>query len=196
MRNLILYHLCGGSKGWLAKILVLNKLQSVMRIFISSTCYDLIDLRAELEAFFREAGIEAILSDSLSSEFQTQHDSNSIETCLANVRNCDEFLIILSNRYGPSLGTSGFDDFSATHLEYIEAVKHKKPVHMFVRDRLEADFNIWRNNKDNPELKLSWCKEQHDWRIFELMKEHRKLTNDDAAKNNWFCFGSLEIRLN
>jgi hypothetical protein len=167
-----------------------------MRVFISSTCYDLVDLRAELELFFREAGVEAVLSDSLSSEFQTKPDCNSIETCLANVRNCDEFLIILSGRYGPSLGKAGFDDVSATHLEYHEALKHNKPIRMFVRDRLEADYSIWRSNNKNPTLKLSWCKEQEDWKIFGLLQEHRKLTNDSNKKNNWLWFfrDSIELK--
>ena len=167
-----------------------------MRVFISSTCYDLVDLRAELESFFREAGVDAILSDSLSSEFQTKPDSNSIETCLANVRSCDEFLIILSGRYGPSLGKAGFEDVSATHLEYHEALKYKKPIRMFVRDRLEADYAIWRSNNKNPELKLSWCKERDDWKIFELLEDHRKLTNGENAKNNWLWVfrDSIELK--
>jgi hypothetical protein len=156
-----------------------------MRVFICSTCYDLIDLRAELQAFFREAGAEAILSDNLSSEFQVMPDRNSIETCLDNVRNCDEFLIVLSNRYGPSLAKAGYQDVSATHLEYLEAVKCKKPIRMFVRDRLEADYSLYqKNRKDNPNLKLLWCKEQKDWKLFDLLEEHRKLSKKDAH-NNW-----------
>jgi hypothetical protein len=156
-----------------------------MRVFICSTCYDLIDLRAELEIFFREAGVEAVLSDRLSSEFQVMPDRSSIETCLSNVRSCDAFLIILSNRYGPSLAKAGFDDISATHLEYQEAIKSKKSIHMFVRDRLDADYNIWRSNKKHSELELSWCKDRKDWKIFELLEEHRKLTNAGDVKNNW-----------
>jgi hypothetical protein len=155
-----------------------------MRVFICSTCYDLIDLRAELERFFLEAGIEPILSDSLNSEFQVMPDRNSIETCLANVRGCDEFVIILSNRYGPSLAAVGFDDISATHLEYKEAVRSGKRISMFVRDRLEADYNIWKSNGRNPELKLLWCKELNDRKIFNLLEEHRTLVNG-SGQNNW-----------
>jgi hypothetical protein len=155
-----------------------------MRVFISSTCYDLIDLRAELEVFFRSAGVEPVLSDSLTSDFQVLSDQNSIETCLANVRSCDEFLIILSNRYGPSLAKAGLNDFSATHLEYNEAVAAKKPVRMFVRDRLEGDYSTWRQNSTKTDLRLSWCKKE-DWRLFELLKIHRDLSETDA-KSNWF----------
>ena len=96
-----------------------------MRIFISSTCYDLVDLRAELETFFKNAGMEPVLSDSLTSDFQVSPDANSIETCLANVRTCDQFIIILSNRYGPTLGKAGHVDVSATHLEYLEAKRQE-----------------------------------------------------------------------
>jgi hypothetical protein len=167
-----------------------------MRVFICSTCYDLVDLRAELEIFFREAGIEPVLSESLSSEFQVVPDRNSIETCLANVRNCDEFLIILSNRYGPSLAKAGFEDVSATHLEYREAVKAGKKIRMFVRDLLEADYAIWKSN-DKAGLKLSWCKEQRDWKIFDLLGEHRKLAKD-SVNNNWVYFfrDSAELKRN
>ena len=106
-----------------------------MRVFISSTCYGLIDLRAELETLFRQADVTSILSDSLTSEFQILPDRNSVETCLANVRTCDACVIILSNRYGPSLLNVGFDDVSATHLEYRGAVHREIPTGMYARDR-------------------------------------------------------------
>lgn len=166
-----------------------------MRIFISSTCYDLIDLRAELESFFRDAGITPLLSDSLSSEFQTSPDRNSIETCLANVRNCDAVVVILSSRYGPSLRKAGYDDLSATHLEYREAVAAKIPVYMYVRDRLEADFAIWKENPEKRRLSLAWCRNFTDWKVFELLTEHRKLT-EDKSKSNWFWIfkSSLDLK--
>jgi hypothetical protein len=155
-----------------------------MRVFICSTCYDLIDTRAELEAFLREAGVEPVLSDSLDSEFQVLPDRNSIETCLANVRNCDQFIMILSNRYGPSLKKAGFEDISATHLEYQTAIKQQMPVHVFVRDRLEGDYATWKANKKKPNLQLPWCEGKHNRRVFELLEEHRKLVGE-SRKNNW-----------
>lgn len=166
-----------------------------MRVFISSTCYDLIDLRAELEDFFRNADVTPVLSDSLTSEFHVSPDCNSIETCLANVRDCDEFLIILCNRYGPSLKSAGFPDFSATHLEYKEAVAANKPIRMFVRDRLEADYNIWRKNSNKDGLQLLWCKHRDDWRLFDLLAEHRTLSQAKAQSNWLWAFkNSTELK--
>jgi hypothetical protein len=165
-----------------------------MRVFVSSTCYDLIDLRAELEAFFRQAGVEPVMSDSLISDFQVSPDQNSIETCLANIRTCEHFIIILSSRYGPTLDKAGYPEVSATHLEYLEAKKSEIPIHMYVRDRLEADFAIWKSNRDKPDLKLTWCRSTTDRRVFELLEEHRKL--ERTAGNNWLWVfrNSLELK--
>jgi hypothetical protein len=153
-----------------------------MKVFISSTCYDLIDLRAELETAFREAGISPVLSDSIGSDFVTLPDKNSIETCLANVRTCDFFIVILSRRYGPKLGRCGFEDVSATHLEYREAVKNSKSIAMYVRDRLEGDYSSWKKNGKNRGFKPVWC--DPDLGLFDLLEEHRTLR--EKEQNNWF----------
>ncbi len=161
------------------------------KIFISSTCFDLIDLRAELYAFLKTAGLSPVMSDEMISDFEIYGDKNSIETCLINLRACDTVVLILSQRYGPSLVKAGFSDVSATHLEYLEAVKEKKNILMFVRDRLEADFNIYGKEKRADQLK--WVKPE-DVGIFDIVKQHKKLANDD--RNNWYWTfkNSVEVK--
>ena len=112
-----------------------------MKVFISSTCYDLLDLRAEVKEDLRDLGVAVLLSDQKDSEFliPSSADMNSIEACLVNVRQADVMIVILSQRYGPNLG-SLFGDVSATHAEYNEARKLNKPIHFYVRDRLDADL--------------------------------------------------------
>ena len=114
------------------------------KVFISSTVYDLLDIRAEVEQLLRDMRLVPVLSGSATSGFQPLADQNSIETCLANLRQCDAMIIILCQRYGPSLAPAGFPDLSATHLEYREAKNLGKPIHMYVRDRLEGDYGIVR----------------------------------------------------
>ena len=161
-----------------------------MKIFISSTCYDLIDIRAEVNFTLKEAGLTPIMSDQLNSDFNIKTNTNSIETCLINLRNSDMVIFILSKRYGSKLGKSGFEDISATHLEYKEAVKQNKTILFYLRDRLEADFNLFK--KINKASKLSWISEK-DIGLFEIIKEHTKLTN--TKKNNWFYSFSNSIDL-
>ena len=56
-----------------------------MRIFVSSTVFDLLDVRAEIAELLRELGIAPVMSDDKLSDFDVKQDVNSIETCLLNV---------------------------------------------------------------------------------------------------------------
>jgi hypothetical protein len=161
-------------------------------VFVCSTCYDLIDIRAELESELRDMGLVPILSDRPSSEFTIAPDNTSIESCLVNVRRADIVLVVLSQRYGPSLKVAGFDDISATHLEYREAHKHNKPIYFYVRDRLEVDYNIWKRNGKQP-IGVSWVK-AGDERIFDLLEEHRKLSKK-TENPNWLWLFSDSVTL-
>jgi len=163
-----------------------------VKVFLSSTCYDLIDLRAEVVDHLREQGISVMASDDMQSEFQVHHGVNSIETCLVNVRECDHFVIVLDQRYGPFLGSFGYEGLSATHLEYREALRADKPIHFFVRDRLEADYRFHQKNRGQ-QTRLPWVKEQHDQNIFSLLEE-RERSRD--LTSNWYSIfrNSLDIK--
>ncbi len=166
-----------------------------MRVFISSTVYDLIDIRAELAEQLRVIGITPVLSDDKLSDFRVQHDVNSIETCLVNVDSCDEFLLILDQRYGPTLEKCGYDKVSATHLEYQRAIEKKIPVRVYVRDRLEADFAIWkRNDRTTSSIKLSWATEVKDIGLFELLDKHGGL-EASSTTSNWYSTFTSSIDL-
>lgn len=154
-----------------------------MKVFISSTCYDLIDVRAELCEYFRSEKITPVLSDDKLSDFEVYPNANSIQSCLLNVENCDHMVVILNQRYGPRLGKCGFDDVSATHLEYKAAANKKIPIHVFVRDRLAADYSIWKKNSRNSSLELNWI-DAREIGLFQLLDEHSKLFKNET--NNWF----------
>ena len=151
-------------------------------VFLSSTCWDLVDLRAELFQELRQMGLDPVMSDIAISGFHVERDRNAVETCLANVRVCDVYAIVLSGRYGESLEKIGYPDLSTTHLEYREAREHGKPIYMYVRDRLEADYAIWKRNPQEG-LKLGWVS-QGDFGILQLLDEHRELVQS-ASNTNW-----------
>ena len=160
-----------------------------MKVFISSTCYDLLDLRAELLADLRDLGVEVLLSDHKDSDFVVPSDPavNSIEACLVNVRDSDVMIMILSQRYGSNLGPP-FGKVSATHAEYIEARKLEKPIYFYVRDRLDGDFGAWRRNDSKADYVGPWCGKDGTKGLFRLIEAHRKLVGDDgtASSNNWY----------
>src|SRR5579859_1708166 len=53
-------------------------------VFVSSTCFDLMDRRAELEVHFEGPRVDAVMSDRVSSDFEVPGGVDSIETCLDN----------------------------------------------------------------------------------------------------------------
>jgi nucleoside 2-deoxyribosyltransferase len=164
-----------------------------MQVFISSTCYDLIDLRAELAEFFRQGGIEPILSDDMDSEFEPQPTANSIESCLANLRKSDAVVIVLSKRYGRSLKDKEYPDVSATHLEYLEAIKRKKPIYMYVRDKLDADYMIWKKNGFDDKVQLAWV-DAKNLKLLKFLRDHRELADKDKTNWLWPFRSSAELK--
>jgi Domain of unknown function (DUF4062) len=150
-----------------------------MHVFLSSTIYDLVDARAELYGMLRSLGVSVLMSDEKLSDFHVKPDANSIETCLINVERADVVIVVLSQRYGPRLGSFGFDDVSATHLEYRRAKALRKPIHFYVRDRLEGEFSSWKKSKRKDDFGRVWAQ---DAGLFAFLQEHRLLRSKD---NNW-----------
>lgn len=156
-----------------------------MRVFISSTILDLVDVRAEVAELLRTLGIAHLMSDDKLSDFSVKQDVNAIETCLVNVEASDEVVVILDKRYGSRLGSSGFEDVSATHLEYRRAVEARKPIHVYVRDRLCADYEHWKRNGRSDSVELSWIQCTEDRALLGLLDEHSKLVADSPV-TNWY----------
>jgi len=155
-----------------------------MKIFISSTIYDLLDTRSEIYEMLKTLGMTPIMSEIPESGFEIFTDKNTIETCLVNLDQSDHVVVILSQRYGASLEKFGFGDLSTTHLEYRRAIERGKPIHMYVRDRLEADFTVWKNNKKDKSVKCAWV-DRDSFALFELLQEHSELTTNRPS-GNWY----------
>jgi len=85
-------------------------------IFVSSTCHDLTDLRAELAASLQKDGFTVKLSDVLESAFQVIPSATTIGSCLQNLLASDAVLFIFDRFYGQCLGGE-YGDKSATHVE-------------------------------------------------------------------------------
>lgn len=147
-----------------------------LKVFISSTCYDLLDLRMELGQFLRDSGFAVQLSDVTESEFGVILTANSIQSCLQNVESADVIVCILDQRYGPKLPGR---EMSATQAEIQHARDLKKPIAIFIRNRAYTDYAFLRNNADANPL---WV-EKHET---EECKTNRK---------RWLDFVKLLVRL-
>jgi nucleoside 2-deoxyribosyltransferase len=131
-------------------------LSPTITVFISSTCYDLLDLRAELADFLESKGFIVKVSDD-PYRFDVEPTKDSIQSCLRNVETADVVVCVLDRRYGPLLPPH--NEPSATHAEVNHARGFGKPVYSFGRDRALLAFDQLKND---PNAKSRWVEERGD----------------------------------
>lgn len=112
--------------------------------FVSSTCYDLKQVREDLKDFFENNyGFQAMLSEFDS--FPIDPCIGTFENCLSNVdKSADIFILIVGTRYGYVTERGK----SITNLEYLHAKAKGIPVFVFVDKQLHSHLKIWEANKD------------------------------------------------
>ena len=114
---------------------------SATTLFVSSTCYDLAQLRADIRDFADAVGLEPILSELDS--FPVNPSQSTVQNCLDAVRSkADLFLLVVGSRYG-SINETGK---SVTNLEYIEAALRGIPRYVFVKSEILSILPIWKAN--------------------------------------------------
>jgi len=104
-------------------------MRSAKKIFLSSTCFDLIDLRAEVKSALEDIGYTVYISEA--SDFPVDNKISTYDNCLSVVRQCDIYLLIIHTRYGsPYRGTTEIklpdefsgEEISVTVAEYLTAL--------------------------------------------------------------------------
>ena len=113
-------------------------------VFVSSTMYDLSELRAQLRQFVAGLGWRAVMSEHDS--FPIDPDQSTVENSRRNVReNADIFVMVVGARYG---SVDAAADKSVTNLEFVEARARGVPAYVFVSGDTLAQLRMW---KANPE---------------------------------------------
>ena len=157
-----------------------------LEVFISSTCYDLIDLRSELAASLKESGCIVRLSEDPLSGFNVDPSGDSIETCLRNVEASDVLICICDRRIGSPLG-GRFGKMSATECEVRHARKlnPQKPVLFFVRNAALADYQ---QRKSKPAVDRKWIEPQKPENFTRWCKffDYVVKLPEHASRSNWY----------
>ena len=142
-----------------------------LRVFVSSTCYDLDVLRSELRPFIAGMGYEPVMSDY--SDVLYDPRSHTHDSCLKEVPGCDMVILIIGSRFGGLAVPGAFAqlDFAAleklstrpgvletterlsiTQLEVLKAVEQSIPVYAFVDDKVMHDHHVYERNKDKADI--------------------------------------------
>lgn len=120
---------------------------AIPRVFISSTCYDLNDVRDILVSFIKAFGFEPILSERGDVFFHP--DLHTHESCVCEIKNCELFILIIGGRFGGQYISDKAK--SIVNAEYFAARECGIPVFTFVKSDVLSNQRLYKENrKSNP----------------------------------------------
>lgn len=141
------------------------------RVFISSTFFDLRQVRADLERFIREVGYEPV-------QHERGHvpygNSEKLESyCYKEIAQVD----IVVNIVGGRFGSVSFDEAnSISQMELKTAVKLNKQCYVFVDAAVYAEYRIYLRNKGTKGLQYASA---DDERILKFIEEVEALPRNN-----------------
>ena len=164
-----------------------------IKVFVSSTCYDLVDLRAELADFLESKGFIAKLSDD-AYRIDVDPTVDTIQTCLRNVETADVVVCIIDLMYGPLLPPDL--ERSATHVEVKHARELRTPIYIFGRDTAMAEYDHLRSNPDAAKSRVEPCRPERRKKWVAFVQELRDLhTAQEEGHSNWFDTFQTSVQL-
>lgn len=137
----------------------------VDHLFLSSTCLDMVDLRATLISYLQSKGLKVEYSESPTFASLSTEDAHDI--CLDKVADTPVFLLIVGQRYGSDyLGKrEEYKGFSIVHAELRVATGDAtKPLLIFIRESVWHEYRFWKKNRDAKNFDA-------DIKVFEMLEE-------------------------
>ena len=99
---------------------------SKKRVYVSSTYVDLAQHRAALKPTLEKAQFDVECM-----EKYPAFDERPRDKCLADVAQCDYYVLILALRYGFQPLEDNAEQMSITEMEYEQAARNRKPLRTF-----------------------------------------------------------------
>lgn len=137
-----------------------------LKVFVSSTCYDLNIVRGQLRSFLLTSGHEPVMSDYNDVLFDPRIHTH--ESCIQEIKNADVIILIIGSRFGgtaiPKIANNlnienlksqsnavkvleTADKLSITQLEILNAVDNNIPIFTFIDSRVSYDHLFYEKNK-------------------------------------------------
>lgn len=136
-----------------------------VNIFVSSTCYDLSQIRDDIKRSIIELGHNPILSEL--KDFPVDPSKSNSENCINAINNeADIFVLIIGDRYGSVLETGK----SITNTEFIAALSKGIPIYTFSLKKMTAILPLW---DKNPNADFSNVVDNN--KVFEFLSDVRKI---------------------
>jgi Domain of unknown function (DUF4062) len=133
------------------------------RIFISSTFFDLRQIREDLERFIKGLGYEPVRFES--GQVPYSKDERLESSAYREIDLCDIFLTIVGSRFGSESKEN--QDYSITQSEVRRALERGIPVYIFVDSNVLSEYSTYQLNKASKHIKYRFV---DDMRIYEFLE--------------------------
>jgi hypothetical protein len=143
------------------------------RIFISSTFYDLRQVREDLHRTIRELGYEPIRHET--GEIAYSESEKLEAAAYREVDLCDVLVSVIGGKYGTSSATNPEASISQTELR--RALERGVQVFIFVEKAVHSEYRTYKLNKDVKGVNYSSV---DNVKIFEFLEELHKLPQNNA----------------
>lgn len=125
---------------------------AVPRVFISSTYYDLRQVRNNIGNFIEGLGYDIVMHERSGVAYtQTQHLEND---CYQELSGCDIVVCIIGNHFGTASASDS--ELSITMKEIQTAIRNKKKVYVFISRDVYIENRTYELNKDSGNFKSAF----------------------------------------
>ena len=142
------------------------------RVFVSSTFYDLRQVREDLDRFMSGLGYEAVLHES--GDIAYGKDSPPEGYLHREIEMCDILICVIGGRYGTE--SQEQPGSSITQQELRTAIDNQVQVFIFIEQAVSSEYSTYLINKDTADVKYQFV---DDPRVYEFLESVHKL-----PKNN------------
>ncbi|MCZ2486939.1 DUF4062 domain-containing protein [Aquirufa antheringensis] len=159
------------------------------RIFVSSTCYDLQEIRFQLRNFINDFGYDAVMSEF--DDIFYSYDKHVQDSCLDEIGKCQLFVLVIGNNYGSFYHQDKQEvkiPDSVTLSEFRRALETKIPKHIFINKYVEYDYKNYKRALDKETLIYFEENSVSDEKTFEVKAQIKK----DFDKTFFFPYESYK----
>lgn len=140
------------------------------KVFVSSTCYDLKEIRDNLYEFIDSLGYLPVFSDK--NDVFYHPDLHTHEACLKEIESCQLFVLIIGGRFG---GKYKYDTTkSIVNAEYSAAKELNLPIVTFVSRDVYSNHFMYEKNKDKDIEYTAISNQKYAKNIFEFINTIRR----------------------
>jgi hypothetical protein len=112
---------------------------AIPRIFVSSTCYDLYEIRNNLRNFITEYGFDPVMSEY--GDIFYEYDAHIQDSCVKEISKSQIFVLIIGNNYGSIYYNSlSSQPESVTLREFKNAISVNIAKHIFINKFVAYDY--------------------------------------------------------